>query len=163
MNRDGTEPQNFFDESGKDVHDPTWSPDGKQILFAMGKGESNQLYIIDFNGQEPILLNDSIDTRGRSDWSSNNLISFDQGGPFQHDIYVMNTDGKDLHQVSQTGTNAQGASISPDDNWIAFTAYTNVADKDQNSCEIFIMRVDGSDIRQLTNNTYCDYQPRWGN
>jgi len=25
------------------------------------------------------------------------------------------------------------------------------------------MRVDGSDIRQLTDNDYCDYQPRWGN
>jgi len=47
--------------------------------------------------------------------------------------------------------------------WIAFTAYTNVAEKDTKSCEIFIMRTDGSDVRQLTNNNYCDYQPRWGN
>lgn len=113
MNRDGRDPRKFFSETGKDVHDPTWSPDGKQILFAMGKGENNQLYIIDFNGKELILINDSIDTRGRSDWSSNNLISFDQGGPFLHDVYLMN--------------------------------------------------MDGSNIRQLTNNTYCDYQPRWGN
>jgi Tol biopolymer transport system component len=86
MNRDGSHPQKFLNESGKDVHDPTWSPDGKQILFAMGKGESNQLYIIDFNNGEPLRLNDSIDTRGRSDWSSNDLISFDQGGPFMHDV-----------------------------------------------------------------------------
>jgi len=163
MNRDGSHPQKFFEESGTDVHDPTWSPDGTQILFAIGKGENNQLYILDFNGREPILVNDSIDTRGRSDWSDNDLISFDQGGPFMHDVYVMDTSGKDLHQVSQAGFNAQGASFSPDGNWIAFTAYTNVTDKDQNSCEIFIMRVDGSDIRQLTNNTFCDYQPRWGN
>ena len=78
-------------------------------------------------------------------------------------MYLMNTEGQELQQVSQSGTNAQGASLSPDGKWIAFTGYTNVADKDQNSCEIFIMRVDGSQIRQLTNNTYCDYQPRWGN
>ena len=78
-------------------------------------------------------------------------------------MYLMNTEGQELQQVSQSGTNAQGASLSPDGKWIAFTGYTNVADKDQNSCEIFIMRVDGNQIRQLTNNTYCDYQPRWGN
>ena len=80
-----------------------------------------------------------------------------------HDVFLMDTSGKDLQQVSQSGFNAQGASLSPDGNWIAFTAYTNVADQDQNSCEIFIMRPDGSDTRPLTNNTYCDYQPRWGN
>jgi Tol biopolymer transport system component len=75
----------------------------------------------------------------------------------------MDSDGNNLHQVSPIGMNAQGASLSPDGNWIAYTAYTNVAAKDQASCEIFIMRVDGTDVRQLTDNNYCDYQPRWGN
>ena len=161
MNRDGSDAHKFYSESGKDAHDPTWSPDGKQILFALGKGENNQLYITDLDGRDPRLVNDTIDTRGRSDWSIKDLISFDQGGPFVHNVYLMNTDGNSLKQLSE-GNNSQGASISPDGNWIAFTAYTNVADRDTNSCEIFIMRVDGTDIRQLTNNTYCDYQPRWG-
>jgi len=163
MDRDGDNPHEFYGETGKDVHDPTWSPDGKQVLFALGKGENNKLYIVDLDGRDPKLVNDSIDTRGRSDWSVNGLISFDQGGPFKHDVYLMNVDGGNLRQVSQPGMNAQGASISPDGNWIAFTAYTNAAEQDQNSCEIFIMRVDGTDVRQLTDNEYCDYQPRWGN
>ena len=163
MNRDGSNPHEFYSVSGRDAHDGTWSPDGKQILFALGKAENNNLYLTDLNGREPRLLNSSIDTRGRSDWGSGNLISLDQGGPFAHEVFVMNDDGSNLHQISPTGMNSQGASISPDGKWITFTAYTNVADKDLNSCEIFIMRVDGSDMRQLTNNSYCDYQPRWGN
>jgi hypothetical protein len=163
MDRDGDNPHEFYGETGKDVHDPTWSPDGKQVLFALGKGENNKLYIVDLDGRDPKLVNDSIDTRGRSDWSVNGLISFDQGRPFKHDVYLLNVDGGNLRQVSQPGMNAQGASISPDGNWIAFTAYTNAAEQDQNSCEIFIMRVDGTDVRQLTDNEYCDYQPRWGN
>jgi TolB protein len=163
MNRDGSDPQTFYSKSGMDAHDGTWSPDGTQILFAMGKNDSNKLYIMDFNGRDPKVVNDTINTRGRSDWSVNDLISFDQGGPFMHDVYLMNIDGGDLHQVSKSGINAQGASLSPDGKWIAFTGYTDVPGKDQNSCEIFIMRVDGSDVRQLTKNKYCDYQPRWGN
>ena len=163
MNRNGSDPQEFYSKSGNDVHDGTWSPDGSQILFALGKDDKNKLYIMDFNGRDPKVVNDTIDTRGRSDWSINNLISFDQGGPFAHDVYLMSIDGSGLRQISQAGINAQGASLSPDGKWITFTGYTNVAGKDQNSCEIFIMRVDGLDLRQLTDNKYCDYQPRWGN
>lgn len=162
MNRDGGNPQELYSETGKDIHDGTWSPEGVQILFALGKGENNQLYIMDFNGRDPRLVNDSIDTRGRSDWSPLDLIVTDQGGPFAHDVYTMNLDGSALTKLTN-GTNAQGGSFSPDGQWIAFTAYTNVVERDQASCEIFIMRTDGSDVRQLTNNKYCDYQPRWGN
>ena len=116
---------------------------------------------MDFNGRDPRLVNDTIDTRGRSDWSLTNQIVFDMGGPFKHDVHIMNTDGSNLHRVSD-GNNSQGASFSPDGQWIALTAYTNVATRDEASCEIYIMRLDGSDRQRLTSNNYCDYQPRWG-
>jgi TolB protein len=162
MNRDGSDPHELYSSSSQDAHDATWSPDGTQILFAMGKGENNKLYMLDFNGRDPQLLNDAIDTRGRSDWSIKHLIALDMGGPFQHDVYLINTDGSHLTKFS-AGNNSQGGSFSPDGEWIAFTAYTDVANKDQSSCEIYIMRVDGTDQSRLTNNGYCDYQPRWGN
>jgi len=163
MNRDGSDPYEFYSEDDRDIHDATWSPDGTQLVFALGKAENNKLYTIDFNGLDPRLLNNSINTRGRSDWGLGNVIVFDMGGPWAHDVYIMNANGSGLRQVSPNGMNAQGASLSPDGNWIAFTAYTNVTGQDPASCEIFIMRKDGSDMRQLTNNSYCDYQPRWGN
>jgi TolB protein len=161
MDRDGGNPHEFYSASGKDVHDATWSPDGSQILFALGKGDNNKLYIMDFGGSNPQLVNNTIDSRGRSDWSVNDLISFDQGEPYLHNVFVMNIDGNNLHQLTQ-GNNSQGASLSPDGMWIAFTAYTADSKQDSGSCEIFIAHVDGSDVRQLTDNDYCDYQPRWG-
>ncbi|HLO15451.1 MAG TPA: TIR domain-containing protein [Anaerolineales bacterium] len=161
MNRDGSDPHKFYGSASQEVHDPAWSPDGTQILFAMGRGENNKLYLIGFDGRDPQVINDSIDTRGRSDWSNKNLIAFDMGGPFQHDVYVMNNDGSNLNKLSN-GNNSQGASFSPDGEWIGFTAYTDVANKDQASCEIYIMRVDRTNLRRLTKNNYCDYQPRWG-
>lgn len=162
MNRDGSDAHKLYGADGKDAHDATWSPDGSQIVFALGRGENNKLYILDFNGSDPQLISDSVDTRGHSDWSLGNLIVFDMGGPFQHDVYIMDTHGNDLHKVSN-GENSQGATFSPDGQWIALTAYTDVANKNEASCEIFIMRLDGSDKQRLTSNNYCDYQPRWGN
>ena len=162
MNRDGSNPHEFYGSSNQESHNPTWSPDGTEILFAMGKGENNKLYIIGSDGQDPRVVNETIDTRGRSDWSLQNLISFDMGGPLQHDIYLVNLDGSRLEKLTN-GNNSQGASFSPDGKWIAFTAYANLSNQDLNSCEIYIMRVDGTDLRRLTENNYCDYQPRWGN
>jgi TolB protein len=162
MDRNGSNPHKFFSSSGRDVHDATWSPDGSQVLFAMGKGENNKLYITGSDGSDPRLLNDTIDTRGRSDWSVRDLITFDMGGSFLHEIYTINLDGSNLHQISK-GMNSQGQSFSPDGEWIAYTAYTEVATKNTSSCEIYIMRFDGSDVHRLTENGYCDYQPRWGN
>jgi Tol biopolymer transport system component len=162
MERDGGHPGEFYSEAGKDVHDATWSPAGDEILFAMGRGENNQLYIIDRDGDGLRLINSEIDTRGHSDWSVLGLITLDMGGSFMHDIYTMNLDGSNLQKITD-GDNAQGQSFSPDGEWIAYTAYTDVANKNTSSCEIYIMRVDGSDKRRLTDNQYCDYQPRWGN
>lgn len=138
MNRDGGNRHEFYSESGKDVHDGTWSPDGTQILFALGKGENNNLYVLDFNGRDSQLLNNSIDTRGRSEWGIGDLITMDMGVSWDHDVYTMNADGSSLRKVSPAGINSQGASISPDGKWIAFTAYTHVEGKDLSSCEIFI-------------------------
>ena len=73
----------------------------------------------------------------------------------------MNVDGLNAHVLSPAGGNAQGPSFSPDGQWVTFTAYYDHPG-DENGCEIYIMRVDGTDLRRLTDNDYCDYQPRWG-
>ena len=68
---------------------------------------SRKLYIIGFDGRDPQVINDTVDTRGRSDWSLQNLIAFDMGGPFQHDVYTMNVDGSHLDRFTD-GSNSQG-------------------------------------------------------
>jgi TolB protein len=73
----------------------------------------------------------------------------------------MDSDGSNERQVAPSGGNSHGSSFSPDGGWIAFTAYFDIPG-DINGCEIYTMRTDGSDLRRLTDNDYCDYQPRWG-
>lgn len=160
MDRDGKNPHEVYGAPDADAVDPSWSPDGHQILFELGSGENKLINVINADGSGLSAVNKSFLTRGRSDWSPDGTtIAAYSGVSRKREIYIMNIDGSNLRQISKGG-NAQGPSFSPDGNWIAYTAYTSVVD--DNSCEIFIMKTDGSEINQLTNNNYCDYQPRWG-
>lgn len=158
MDRDGT---NFRQVSDISAWDPTWSPDGKQLLFASDKNGLDQLYMINIDGSNLRKVSDLLALRGRSDWSPQNLIVTYSGEPWKRELYIMNIDGSDQHQISPKGGNSQGPSFSPDGQWVAFTAYFDKYN-DINGCEIYIMHIDGTDLRRLTNNNYCDYQPRWG-
>ena len=142
--------------------DPTWSPDGKQILFASERSNPVQLYSIRTDGKNLERITNLPAIRGRSDWSADGQFIVTYSGPsWNREVYIMNADGSNPRQLTPTGGNSQGPSISPDGKWVAFTAYFDNYG-DDHGCEIYIIRVDGTDLRRLTNNDYCDYQPRWG-
>ncbi|MEP6894855.1 MAG: hypothetical protein ABI986_04525 [Chloroflexota bacterium] len=148
--------------SGINGWDPTWSPDGKQILFASDKNGTNQLYTVKLDGSKLTKITNLPAIRGRSDWSPDgNYIVTYSGEAWHRELYIMNADGTNVHQLTPSGGNSQGPSFSPDGKWVAFTAYFDHYN-DDNGCEIYIIRIDGTDLRRLTNNDYCDYQPRWG-
>lgn len=152
---------NFRQVTDISAWDPTWSPDGKKILFASDKDGQDQLYVVNINGSDLRKVSNLPALRGRSDWSAQDLIVTYSGEPWNRELYIMNIDGTNQRQISPSGGNSQGPSFSPDGKWIAFTAYFDKFN-DNNGCEIYIMRVDGTDLRRLTKNDYCDYQPRWG-
>ncbi len=158
MKRDGTDPHRLLNGTG---WDPTWSPDGNQILFASDRDGTNQLYAVHLDGSGLRRISDLPALRGRSDWSSLDQIVTYSGDAWSREVYLMNSDGSDPHQVSPSGGNSQGPSFSPDGRWIAFTAYYDRMN-DINGCEIYVIRTDGSGLRRLTDNDYCHYQPRWG-
>jgi len=158
MGRDGSNPRRLMDSVG---WDPTWSPDGTQILFASNRSGPNQLWVVTLDGGGLRQVSNLPALRGRSDWSPQNLIVTYSGEPWKREVFVMNSDGSNQHQISPAGGNSQGPSFSPDGQWVAFTAYFDHLNEDH-GCEIYILRVNGSDLRRLTNNDYCDYQPRWG-
>ena len=142
--------------------DPTWSPDGKQILFASDKDGTNQLYVVNLDGTGLRKVTSLPALRGRSDWSSDGRFVVTYSGQAWHrELFIMNADGSGQRQLSPGGGNSQGPGFSPDGRWVVFTSYYDKF-KDINGCEIYIVRVDGTGLQRLTNNDYCDYQPRWG-
>jgi TolB protein len=159
MDRNGENAGNFPQISG---WDPTWSPDGKQILYASGPQEGVQLFVVNRNGNSPHQVSNLPAIRGRSDWSPDGQWIVTYAGPSWHrELYIMNADGSNARQLTPSGGNSQGPSFSPDSRWVAFTAYFDKY-SDDHGCEIYIIRTDGTDLRRLTDNDYCDYQPRWG-
>ena len=158
MNRNGADPKRINNRGW----DPSWSPDGTQILFASDSSGSIQLYIMNVNGTGVKRVTDFDALRGRSDWSPDGEWMATYNGPaWKREIFIFRPDFTDVRQLTPAGGNSQGPGFSPDGKWVVFTSYFDHYNDDL-GCEIYIIRVDGTDVRRLTDNAYCDYQPRWG-
>jgi TolB protein len=141
--------------------DATWSPDGTQILFASYVGENAQMFIMNTDGSNVRQVTSLEGLRGRNDWSADGVtLSTYIGAPWNREIIAFNTDGSNVRYLTDGGNNL-APSFSPDGAWIAFTSYRDRY-LDDHGCEIYVMRADGGDVRRLTDNDYCDWQPRWG-
>lgn len=158
MERDGQNSHQVF-ASG---WDPTWSPDGKRILFASEVNGLAQLMTIRLDGTGLKQLTNLPLLRGRSDWSPDGaeIVTYN-GRPWERELFLMGADGSAPHQLTPPGGNSQGPAFSPDGQWVVFTAYFDEF-RNVNGCEIYKIRVDGTGLTRLTNNNYCDWQPRWG-
>jgi TolB protein len=159
MDRNGENASNIPQVVG---WDPTWSPDGKQILYASGSDGGVQLFVVNRNGNGLHQVSNLPAIRGRSDWSPDGqwIVTY-SGAAWHREVYMMKADGSNARQLTPSGGNSQGPSFSPDGKWVTFTAYFDKYG-DDHGCEIYVIRTDGTDLRRLTKNDYCDYQPRWG-
>jgi TolB protein len=123
MDRDGNNQHQVFGPPDGIGWDPSWSPNGQQILFMRDITTSYQLFVIEKEGSNPQQITNIKLLRGRSDWSPDDhtIVTY-AGDAWRREIYLMNRDGTNLRQISHGG-NSQGPSFSPDGHWIAFTAY----------------------------------------
>jgi Tol biopolymer transport system component len=112
----------------RDAYRPAWSPDGKKILFSSRKSGHWALYTIDIDG----LGEHELTTTGSleavySAWSPDGKrIAFDafQIPPQIEQIYVMDADASNLHQLTHEVGACVHPSWSPDGHRLAFSCET---------------------------------------
>jgi TolB protein len=160
MNRDGS---NLLDlVAYYNNKDAVWSEDGSKVLFTSREDGKAGIYYMNAGGTTIQKVDELSGLDGRPDWSVDYTIATYSGTKDAHDreIVLMEV-GKAPVTITSGGDNLS-PSFSPDGQWITFMSYRDHY-WESDGCEIYIMRKDGTDIRRLTDNTYCDYQPRWEN
>ena len=146
---------------------PSPSPDGKQFVYRTMGEEGQGLRIQNVEGGPATTLTAGYDTFPV--WSPRgDLIVFVRQDQGDFEIFSIRSDGNDLRRLTSSPGNDSHMAFSPDGEWVVFTSarmgfkdeapYT---DAPQPYGEIFVMRYDGSDLRQLTDNQWEDGAPAW--
>jgi TolB protein len=136
-----------------------WSPDGKTIAFAMAVDhpDAYEIFLMNADGSDVRQLTNGLPGIGGSlDWSPDGKYLLIYAGPDgDKNIYRIDVEAKTATQLTNGGNNA-ASSYSPDGQWIAFNSLRN-----DGQADLFIMRADGTGLRQITTDPEPDWQPQW--
>lgn len=147
-----------------DMH-PDWSPDNKKIIFSSDRATIldiegvHDIYTMNRDGSEVSRLTDSDVQKFHPVWSPDGKkIAFEGRGNGNNSssIYVMNADGSGLFQVTHNlSPGGHYPTWSPDGSRLAFAS-----DHDGNR-EIYVIKIDGTGLRRITNDPRADQFPAW--
>ena len=148
MDTDGSNVVNLTNKGGLD-RTLAWSPDGKKIVFTRG----SNICVINSDGSNLRLIADHGSFPAWSPDGKKIAFASDRDGNWE--IYVMDTDGSDVVNLTNSSAHDIEPVWSPDGKKIAFAS-----DRDGNN-EIYVMNADGSNQMNLTNNLADDRDPVW--
>lgn len=146
---------------------PSMSPDGRRFVYRTFGPEGDGLRIMDIETKTVTPIAGGYDNFPL--WSPRgDLIMFSRQAEGDYEIYTIKPDGTGLRQLTHSRGNDAHMAWSPDGEHIAF-ASTRMGFKDevpytdspQPYGEIFVMRADGSEVRQLTDNQWEEGTPAW--
>ncbi len=101
-------------------------------------------------------ISPSSETTARLPLNRKIAFIYSNGSGYYNEIYVMNEDGSDLQNITPPDLPQIGCLVwSPDGEYIAFNAIAG------NKAQIYSLRVDGTDLKQLTFGEEHAYSPSW--
>lgn len=146
---------------------PSLSPDGQRIVYRTFGPEGQGLRIQNVDGGEVTVLTTEYDNFPQ--WSPrSDLIAFTRRHENNYEIFSIRPDGSGLTRLTESRGSDAHSGWSPDGEWLVFSSsragfkdeaiYTDVP---QPYTELFVMRKDGTDVRQLTDNQWEDGGAAW--
>jgi TolB protein len=137
-----------------------WSPNGRRIALSMTVNQpfEYEIFLLDLDKEDPPqrLSHGLLGIGGSLDWSPDGrFLLIAAGPPGDKDIFRLDADTGNIARLT-TGGNNNSAAYSPDGEWIVFNSLRN-----NNQADLYLMRADGSDQRQLTSDPEPDWQPQW--
>ena len=145
---------------------PLWSPDGRHLYFSSDRGGSMNIWRVLIDERSGKVLGNPEALTTPSSYSG--FFSLSRDG--QRLVYVQLSQSANLHKVAfdpareaTAGppvpiTRGTGESlvpeISPNGEWLSFQSFGKRED-------LFLVRPDGSGVRQLTDDPYRNLYPRW--
>ncbi|MEI7547074.1 MAG: DPP IV N-terminal domain-containing protein [Actinomycetota bacterium] len=155
MNADGSE-AHAITNGPNSHHHPSWSPDGKKIVFSSDSANHQGIFVVNADGSGEAQLTTGGHDQSPS-WSPDGTkIVYDTKapGPVPFLIWVMNADGTGQVRLTSRSNDEYNAVFSPDGTKIAFAVQNRAND-------IYVIGVDGKNIVQLTTADGEDDQPAW--
>jgi len=150
--------QAFAQPGGVANYLPSWSPDGKSIVYSTGRDGDTEIYLADADGKNAKRLTKSkgIDTSPVFNPATGRRIAFVSSRSGRPQIYTMSFDGTDVQQVTDEESDAQNPAYSPDGKMIAFAWQ-----KPRTGFDIFLYDTVTQRFTQLTESAGNNERPSW--
>ncbi|HEV8715361.1 MAG TPA: hypothetical protein VGX03_21340, partial [Candidatus Binatia bacterium] len=165
---DGSNARNMTQHPANDAL-PSWSPDGKRLVFRSTRDGDKELSVINVDGTGLTRLTTAPGTDTFPHWSplgDRIVFASDRTGDFE--IYTVRPDGSDVRQLTRSPGLDMHPVWSPDGKWICFASQRGglkdehpLTGNPQPYGDLYLMRPDGSEVQALTDNQFEDGTPGW--
>jgi WD40 repeat protein len=139
---------------------PAWSPDGRTLVFESNLEGKYTLFLINSDGTGLRRLTTDSAENTQPNWSPDGRrIVFSSNRSGTTELYTMNADGSGATRLTTMGGGAwYQSSFSPDGKWVAFQGRSDNAETRD---RVFVIGVDGTGLRLLSDSTLGAEGPRW--